>query len=118
MASDSAITLGELTQRFGGDIAGDAAHRVNGLAPLDKAGPQQLAFLANQKYLSQVDSTQAGAVLISPADLQKVESPEGRNFIVTANPYAYFARVAQFFIDIATPAAVAGIHPGATVDAT
>ena len=47
MASDIAITLGELAQRFGGDIAGDASHRVNGLAPLDKAGPTQLAFLAN-----------------------------------------------------------------------
>jgi UDP-3-O-[3-hydroxymyristoyl] glucosamine N-acyltransferase len=115
MALDSAITLGELTKRFGGDIAGDAAHRVSGLAPLDKAGPQQLAFLANQKYLSQVESTQAGAVLISPADLQKVASPEGRNFIVTSNPYAYFARVAQVFIDLATPPVVPGIHPSASV---
>ncbi len=75
------------------------AHRVNGLAPLDRAGPTQLAFLANLKYLSQVESTQAGAVLISPADLEKVTSRQGRNFIVTANPYAYFARVAQVFID-------------------
>lgn len=116
MASESAITLGELTQRFGGDVAGDAAHKVNSLAPLDKAGPQQLAFLANQKYLSQVESTQAGAVLISPVDLQKLETPEGRNFIVTANPYAYFARVAQLFIDIATPAADPGVHPSAVVD--
>jgi UDP-3-O-[3-hydroxymyristoyl] glucosamine N-acyltransferase len=115
MALDSAITLGELTKRFGGDIAGDAAHRVNGLAPLDKAGPHQLAFLANQKYLSQVETTQAGAVLISPADLQKVASPEGRNFIVTPNPYAYFARVAQVFIDLATPPVVPGIHPSASV---
>jgi UDP-3-O-[3-hydroxymyristoyl] glucosamine N-acyltransferase len=118
MTADNAITLGELTQRFGGDVAGDAAHKVNSLAPLDKAGPRQLAFLANQKYLSQVESTQAGAVLISPADLQKVELTDGRNFIVTANPYAYFARVAQLFIDMATPAAKPGIHPSATVDPT
>jgi UDP-3-O-[3-hydroxymyristoyl] glucosamine N-acyltransferase len=115
MASDSAITLGELTRRFGGDIAGDAAHRVNGLAPLDKAGPTQLAFLANQKYLSQVEITQAGAVLISPADLEKVATPEGRNFIVTANPYAYFARVAQVFIDLATPPVAPGVHPTAFI---
>ncbi|CAN7284346.1 UDP-3-O-(3-hydroxymyristoyl)glucosamine N-acyltransferase [Caballeronia sp. dw_19] len=115
MASDSAITLGELTQRFGGDIAGDAAHRVNGLAPLDQAGPTQLAFLANLKYLSQVESTQAGAVLISPADLEKVTSRQGRNFIVTANPYAYFARVAQVFIDLATPPVEPGVHPTAFI---
>jgi UDP-3-O-[3-hydroxymyristoyl] glucosamine N-acyltransferase len=110
-----AITLGDLTMRFGGDIAGDAAYRVSGLAPLDKAGPAHLAFLSNQKYLSQVESTKAGAVLISPADLAKLAAPEGRNFIVTPNPYAYFARVAQVFIDLATPAVTPGVHPSATI---
>jgi UDP-3-O-[3-hydroxymyristoyl] glucosamine N-acyltransferase len=57
-------------------------------------------------------------VLISPADLAKLATPEGRNFIVTPNPYAYFARVAQFFIDLATPATVPGVHPSAFVHAS
>jgi UDP-3-O-[3-hydroxymyristoyl] glucosamine N-acyltransferase len=116
MASGKAITLAELVNRFGGDIAGDAAHGVESLAPLDAAGPAQLAFLANQKYLSQVETTRAGAVLISPADLEKVTARAGRNFIVTPNPYAYFARVAQVFIDLASPPAVPGVHPSAFVD--
>ncbi|HEY3539929.1 MAG TPA: UDP-3-O-(3-hydroxymyristoyl)glucosamine N-acyltransferase [Trinickia sp.] len=111
-----ALTLGEIAQRFGGDIVGDATTRVGGLAPLDQARSDQLAFLANPKYLSQVEATQAGAVLISPADLAKLGSREGRNFIVTPNPYAYFARVAQMFIDLAAPKAAAGVHPSAVVD--
>jgi UDP-3-O-[3-hydroxymyristoyl] glucosamine N-acyltransferase len=113
-----AITLHDLTKRFGGDIAGDASHRVSGLAPLDQAGSEQLAFLANQKYLSQVETTRAGAVLISPADLAKLATLDGRNFVVTPNPYAYFARVAQLFIDLAVPAAVPGVHPGAFIHAS
>ena len=48
-------------------------------------------------------------------DLAKVAAPEGRNFIVTPNPYAYFARVAQVFIDLATPAATPGVHPSAAI---
>jgi UDP-3-O-[3-hydroxymyristoyl] glucosamine N-acyltransferase len=111
-----AITLGEIAKRFGGEVVGDAMVRVGGLAPLDQAQPHQLAFLANPKYLSQVDATRAGAVLIAPADLDKLTSREGRSFIVTPNPYAYFARVAQMFIDLAAPAALMGVHPSAVVD--
>jgi UDP-3-O-[3-hydroxymyristoyl] glucosamine N-acyltransferase len=97
-------------------VVGDAALKVAGLAPLDQAQPHQLAFLANPKYLSQVETTRAGAVLISPADLAKLGSRDARSFIVTPNPYAYFARVAQWFIDLAAPKASAGVHPSAVID--
>lgn len=111
-----ALTLEQIAQRFGGEVVGDAALKVAGLAPLDQAQPHQLAFLANPKYLSQVETTQAGAILIAPSDIAKLASPEGRNFIVTPNPYAYFARVAQWFIDLATPQVPAGVHPSAVID--
>ncbi|MEX3547780.1 MAG: UDP-3-O-(3-hydroxymyristoyl)glucosamine N-acyltransferase [Burkholderia sp.] len=112
-----ALTLDELAKRFGGDIAGDPQCQVGGLAPLDQAGQNQLAFLANPKYLSQVETTRAGAVLIAPRDLEKLgAAAEGRNFILTPNPYAYFARVAQMFIDLAAPKWPSGVHPSANVD--
>jgi len=113
-----ALTLEALVKRFGGEIAGDAQCTVSGLAPLDQAGPQQLAFLANPKYLSQVETTRAGAVLIAPKDLEKLGAAATgpRSFIVTPNPYAYFARVAQMFIDLATPPRAAGVQPSATID--
>jgi UDP-3-O-[3-hydroxymyristoyl] glucosamine N-acyltransferase len=111
-----AFTLEELAGRFGGEVVGDPAQRVGSLAPLDQAGPQQLAFLANPKYLAQVEATRAGAVLISPDDLAKLASQSGRNFIVTPNPYAYFARVAQAFIDLAAPKLQPGVHARASVD--
>ncbi|MFA8389913.1 UDP-3-O-(3-hydroxymyristoyl)glucosamine N-acyltransferase [Burkholderia ubonensis] len=112
-----ALTLEALVKRFGGEIVGDHQCQVGGLAPLDQAGPQQLAFLANPKYLSQVETTRAGAVLIAPKDLEKLgAAATGRSFIVTPNPYAYFARVAQMFIDLAAPSRAAGVHPSATID--
>jgi UDP-3-O-[3-hydroxymyristoyl] glucosamine N-acyltransferase len=111
-----AFTLEDIVQRFGGEVVGDGSQRVGSLAPLDQAGPDQLAFLANPKYLSQVETTRAGAVLINADDLAKLASRENRNFIVTPNPYAYFARVAQTFIDLAAPKAAPGVHPSATID--
>ncbi|ACD16841.1 UDP-3-O-(3-hydroxymyristoyl)glucosamine N-acyltransferase [Paraburkholderia phytofirmans] len=111
-----AFTLEDIVQRFGGEVVGDGSQRVGSLAPLDQAGPDQLAFLANPKYLAQVETTRAGAVLINADDLAKLASRENRNFIVTPNPYAYFARVAQTFIDLAAPKAAPGVHPSATID--
>jgi UDP-3-O-[3-hydroxymyristoyl] glucosamine N-acyltransferase len=111
-----AFTLEDIVQRFGGTVVGNGSQHVGSLAPLDQAGPDQLAFLANPKYLSQVETTRAGAVLINAGDLAKLASREGRNFIVTPNPYAYFARVAQTFIELAAPKAMPGVHPSATID--
>ncbi|MEM5293198.1 UDP-3-O-(3-hydroxymyristoyl)glucosamine N-acyltransferase [Burkholderia sp. JPY481] len=111
-----AFKLEDIVQRFGGEVVGNGSQRVSSLAPLDQAGPDQLAFLANPKYLSQVETTRAGAVLINAGDLEKLASREGRNFIVTPNPYAYFARVAQTFIELAAPKPVPGVHPSATID--
>lgn len=111
-----AFTLEQIVQQFGGDVVGDRSHRVGSLAPLDQAGPDQLAFLANPKYLSQVETTRAGAVLINSDDLARLDSRDAHNFIVTPNPYAYFARVAQTFIDLAMPKAIPGVHPSASID--
>ncbi|RDK02516.1 UDP-3-O-(3-hydroxymyristoyl)glucosamine N-acyltransferase [Paraburkholderia lacunae] len=111
-----AFTLEDIVQRFGGEVVGDGSQRVSSLAPLDQAGPNQLAFLANPKYLSQVATTRAGAVLINADDLARLGSCDARNFIVTPNPYAYFARIAQTFIDMAAPKPVPGVHPSATID--
>ncbi|CAH2791629.1 MAG: UDP-3-O-[3-hydroxymyristoyl] glucosamine N-acyltransferase (EC [uncultured Paraburkholderia sp.] len=111
-----AFTLEDIVQRFGGQVVGNGSQRVGSLAPLDQAGPDQLAFLANPKYLAQVETTRAGAVLINSDDLDKLTSRDGRNFIVTPNPYAYFARVTQTFIDMAAPKLVPGVHVSATVD--
>jgi UDP-3-O-[3-hydroxymyristoyl] glucosamine N-acyltransferase len=111
-----AFTVEQLVRRFGGTVSGDASRPIAGLAPLDKAQPDQLAFLANPKYLAQVETTQAAAVLISDADLAKVPNRDGCAFIITPNPYAYFARVSQLFAAALTPLPPPGVHPSACVD--
>ncbi|RKP54662.1 UDP-3-O-(3-hydroxymyristoyl)glucosamine N-acyltransferase [Pararobbsia silviterrae] len=114
------FTLEQLTARFGGRIEGDPAREVGGLAPLDQAGPGHLAFLANPKYLPQVETTRAAAVLITEEALAELkgrgDALAERAFVVTPNPYAYFARVAQVFVAAAAPRVSAGIHPSASVD--
>jgi len=104
-------TLAELAERHGLVLAGDGGLRIDGVATLAAAGPTQLGFLANPRYRPQLQTTQAGAVVMGEADA--VDSPVPA--LVSRNPYADFARIAALF-DI-RPATEPGIHATAAVAA-
>ena len=106
------FTLAELVARFGGEAAGEVREPLAGVATLEEADATRIAFLANPRYRAKLGSTRAGAVILGAADRDATAIPA----IVAANPYAYFARVAQLF----NPArsAVPGVHASAAVDAT
>src|SRR5260364_382437 len=110
------FTLNQLAQRFSGRIAGDGERQIEGLAPLDGAGPRQLAFLANPKYLTQVVSTRAAAVLITEDYFAKINSKAFCAFLIVPNPYATFARIAQYFAESVDKPPPAGVHPSAFID--
>jgi UDP-3-O-[3-hydroxymyristoyl] glucosamine N-acyltransferase len=110
------IRLGELTQRLGGELIGDADLLISAVAPLDIAGSADITFFTNPRLLAQASQSGAGALIVSPANSGKVGPAFRGARILTDNPYAYFARVAQqFAAQTATPPA-AGIHPTAVVD--
>jgi len=85
-------TLKELAEYLGGTVRGDETCRVDGLAPLEAAGPAKITFLANPKYASKVADTGAGAVLMAPGG-----ESYGRNTIEVANPYLAFAKLLTLF---------------------
>ncbi|MFN4148524.1 MAG: UDP-3-O-(3-hydroxymyristoyl)glucosamine N-acyltransferase [Rhodocyclaceae bacterium] len=103
-------TLGEIVAHFGGELRGDPARIIVGLAPLETAGPDQLGFLANPKYRRQLATTRAGAVIVSAEAAAACPTAA----IVTPQPYLYFARVSQWLANIPRPAP--GIHPSAVVE--
>ncbi|NJD39023.1 MAG: UDP-3-O-(3-hydroxymyristoyl)glucosamine N-acyltransferase [Geobacter sp.] len=85
-------TLQELADFLGGVVRGDAHVTVNGLAPLEAAGPDKVTFLANPKYAAKVAETKAGAVLMASGG-----ESFGRNVIEVANPYLGFAKLLTLF---------------------
>jgi UDP-3-O-[3-hydroxymyristoyl] glucosamine N-acyltransferase len=115
-----ALSLGQIVESLGGRLIGDPQHIIQKLAPLDTAQADALSFLSNPKYQSQLASTQAGCVIVSPvvAETAKVSSA----LIVADNPYHYFARLTQLWRQhtrvsdepLVHPSAV--IHPQAYVD--
>jgi UDP-3-O-[3-hydroxymyristoyl] glucosamine N-acyltransferase len=58
------MTLSELARRIGARLEGDPDAVVHGCAPIDRAGPGEVTFLANVKYARYLDSTRATAVLL------------------------------------------------------
>lgn len=102
--------LDEIVARFGGELKGDPARSIVGLATLESAEPQQLSFLANPKYRRQLAATRAGAVILAPE--LAAECPV--DAILTSQPYLYFARVSQWLADVPRPQP--GIHPSAVVE--
>ena len=90
-----ALRLGQIIESLGGRLLGDPNHLIQKLAPLDTAQADALSFLSNPKYQSQLATTQAGCVIVSPAvaDATDVRIP----LIVADNPYHYFARLTQLW---------------------
>jgi UDP-3-O-[3-hydroxymyristoyl] glucosamine N-acyltransferase len=102
-------TLRELVARFGGEVVGNPEIRVGRVGTLENAGDGAIAFLANPRYLRQLGTTRAAAVIVAPAARDATAAAR----IVHDNPYLYFAKVSTLLSP--SPPAVAGIHPTAVV---
>ena len=105
------LRLAELAVRFGCELRGDPDALVERVAPLQDATPGALAFLANPKYRRHLAGTRATAVVLDAA--AAAECPVAA--LVTRNPYATYARIAQLLHP--EPPAPAGRHASAVVDA-
>ncbi|MFB9068738.1 UDP-3-O-(3-hydroxymyristoyl)glucosamine N-acyltransferase [Pseudofulvimonas gallinarii] len=101
--------LADLAERHGLQLQGDPGQRITGVAPIGRAGPGEMAFLANRKLRAQLASTRAGAVIM---DAKTAEGFAG-NALIAANPSAAFARIAAEFED--RPLPPPGVHPTAVI---
>jgi UDP-3-O-[3-hydroxymyristoyl] glucosamine N-acyltransferase len=108
------LTIADIVARLGGECVGNVGLSIDRVATLEAATPTSIAFLANPRYRAQLASTQAGCVIVAPA-LRDEAAARGAA-IVTPDPYLYYARLTQWWVERVRPAAPPGIHPSATVD--
>lgn len=101
------LSLSDIAARLGGDVLGDGETQIRQVATLASAGEGEIGFLANLKYKSQLLTTKAAAVIVSPEFADAVALPR----IVSRNPYAYYARLASLLNP--SVANVSGVHPSA-----
>lgn len=104
------FSLGDLADRFGAEVHGDTNCMVHAVASLEQAGPGEISFLANAHFHRLLTGTRASAVILSPRFVGDCPT----SALVTDNPYAVYARVAQL---LHPPRRVAvGVHPTACVE--
>ena len=104
------LTLGELAVRFGCELRGDPAVRVERVGTLAGATPGELAFLANPQYRAQLAATRASAVILDEANAASCPVAA----LVHSNPYARYAHIAALLHPEAPE--TAGVHERALVD--
>lgn len=109
-------TLKALAEQFDLKIKGDANTLISGIGTLAKAGPGQLAFLANTKYSQQLSATKASVVLLSQDNANDCPCA----CLISNNPYVSFAQISQLFEhEEYVPKGIhpsAVCHPTATID--
>lgn len=102
------MKLAEISRKLGCELRGPADLEIEGVAGIEEAGDHELTFLSNPKYVRQLQTTNAGAVILSP------EAPEvGRPVLISKNPYLSFAQAIELFY--APPETTPGIHPTAVI---
>jgi len=108
-----ALTLSDIAALVDGDIQrGDSVSSYDGLASLDEAGPSDVSFLGNPKYLLNYERTAAGVVLIT----KEVPITEnGAALVIVENPTFAFSKIIDHFKSALTRPEP-GIHPSAVVE--
>ncbi len=90
------ITLAQAAQRVDADLVrGDGAVLITGLAPLDTAGPGDITFLDNPKYVTQLAATQAAACLCAARHIDQV--PGNVAALRSSKPYLAYAQLLAHF---------------------
>lgn len=101
-------SLTALADLLGAKVVGNGERLIEGIRPLDQAGPEHLSFLHNPKYLDQAAASPAGAILVQSAD----RLPD-RDLLVCDEPYLAVARALEVFHPRSAP--TPGVHPSAVV---
>jgi UDP-3-O-[3-hydroxymyristoyl] glucosamine N-acyltransferase len=106
------IRLSDLAARVGARLEGEGDSVVTGVAPIEEAGPGQVTFLANPKYLRFARESKAAAIIAK----DRIEGARTA-FLLSDNPYFTFACVVEaFHPPVRRPAGIspaASIHPQA-----
>ncbi len=116
------LTVGEIAAMTGAELRPGARldQRITDVAPLDRAGPSDLAFLDAANYAHQLSATRAGACLIAARFADR--APDRLITLKARHPYRAFVTVARkLFPDALRPSSLfeaSGVAEGASVHPT
>ena len=111
------FTASDVAKLAGGTLRGDAALRITGAAPLETAGPGDLAFLTNPAMAAAVAASKAGC-LLAPEGTQEPLKGFAGTVIFVKNPKYAFTLALRLVEKEVRPPPPSGVHPSAAVSPT
>lgn len=105
------FTVNSLAEQLGGEVVGDGAAIIHGVAPADQAQIGHLTFAEKASYLEAAEKSAASAILV-PMGFESAT----KILIRVKNPRVAMAKVLPLFFPEETYPA--GIHASAVVDST
>ncbi|MEO6319220.1 MAG: UDP-3-O-(3-hydroxymyristoyl)glucosamine N-acyltransferase [Polaromonas sp.] len=113
------LRLAEIVQALDGkvqaELVGNPELQIERLSTLEASGPNDLTFLSNPKYASQLAKSAAGCVVVAPSSRDQAATQRA-SCIVADDPYHYFALITQLWKRKHFPAPAPCIHPSAFID--
>jgi UDP-3-O-[3-hydroxymyristoyl] glucosamine N-acyltransferase len=108
-------TLGQLAEKLGLRIDGDASQVIRRIATLVTADAESISFLADSRYRKYLQDNLAGAVILREDDRQFFSG----NALISDNPYLSYARLTALFTPLPSDESLlhesAVIHPDAVL---
>ena len=93
--SPTTLTARAVADLTGGRLVGDGGAVLSGIAPLDRAGPGDLSFLASVRYLEAFRASRAGCVLVGEDLAEVTGGPSNR--ILVGDPARAMGQVQATF---------------------
>jgi UDP-3-O-[3-hydroxymyristoyl] glucosamine N-acyltransferase len=101
------VQVHEIADHLKATFEGAGDINITGAAPVESAGPREIAFIGNKKAAAQADQSQAGCLLVTN------EFPAGRTLIRVDDPRGGFASVIGLLYP--RPPITPGVHPTAVI---
>ena len=101
------VRVDEIAEHLKAGFEGAGDLEITGAAPLESAGPSEIAFIGSRKAAAQADQSRAGCLLVTH------EFPAGRTVIRVDDPRGGFASVIGLLYP--RPPIIPGTHPTAVI---
>jgi UDP-3-O-[3-hydroxymyristoyl] glucosamine N-acyltransferase len=97
------VKLQELAERLQCRLEGDGDVDIERIAAIEKAGPGDLTFVANPKYVPQLATTRASAVIVAEGLRNHPRPPASCALLRVQDPYTAFAQAVRAFAHAGAP---------------
>jgi len=106
------LTLEELAKKTNSTFEGDPKALFLGVNDLAEADSQEISFLANPRYLADMQKSKAGCIIMK----KEIERSACKNYLFNDDPSRAFQALIEFFYkDRAFHSGFSGVHERATV---